>query len=124
ISLDKDKPGIEKGWHSKYMSNATNDSANFFLYCYPKPDSIAPQQMAYIKNYFDAFEDALAAPSYTSSVAGYRRFIDVRSFVDNFIINELSWNVDGYRSSTFFYKDRESASDSRLHAGPIWDFNI
>jgi hypothetical protein len=124
ISLDKFKPGVDKGWYSKYKSNATQDSANFFLYCYPKPDSISPQQMAYIKGYFDQFEDALAGASYSSPIAGYRRFIDITSFADNFIINELSRNVDGYRASTYFYKDKQSAPNNKLRAGPIWDYNL
>jgi len=124
VSLDKFQPGIDKGWYSKYKSNATNDSANFFLYYYPKPDSITPQQMSYIKDYFDKFEDVLASETYSGAVAGYRRYIDVKSFVDVFIINELSRNVDGYRASTFFYKDKESMPDHKLKAGPIWDFNI
>jgi hypothetical protein len=124
ISLDKFVPGVDKGWYSKYKSNATNDSANFFLYYYPKPDSITPQQMGYIKDYFDKFEDALASETYSGAVAGYRRYIDVRSFVDVFIVNELSRNVDGYRASTFFHKDKESQPNNKLNAGPIWDFNI
>ena len=124
ISLDKFKPGIDKGWHSRYFSNATHDSSNFFLYHYPKPDSISPQQMAYIKNYFDQFEEALAGASYASPIAGYRRFIDMESFVDNFIVNELARNVDGYRASTYFFKDKESSANNKLQAGPLWDFNL
>jgi hypothetical protein len=38
-------------------------------------------------------------------------------------MTELSRNVDGYRKSAYFTKDRDSAG-GRLHAGPIWDFNI
>ena len=123
ISLDK-FTAADAGWYSKYNSNSTGDSANFFLYCYPKADSITKEQKLYIRNYFDKFEAALASATYTSHTAGYRRYIDLRSFVDNFIINELSRNVDGYRASTFFYKDKESAPNNKLQAGPLWDFNI
>lgn len=123
ISLDKYTPA-DQGWHSRYRSNATGDSSNYFLYYYPKPDSMPAEQKAYIKNYFDRFEEALASESYASPIAGYRQFIDLRSFVDNFIINELSRNVDGYRASTFFFKDKESSANNKLQAGPIWDFNI
>jgi hypothetical protein len=122
IKLDKYLPG-EEGWYSSHNSNATNDSANYFLYEYPKPDSAAPQQKNYIKGFFDAYENALASPYYTSPDSGYRKYIDVLSFIDNLIVNELGKNVDGYRSSTFFYKDRDS-KNSKLHCGPLWDFNI
>jgi hypothetical protein len=123
VSLDKFVPGQDVGWYSKYKSNASGDSANYFLFYYPKPDSIAPLQMLYIKGYFDQFEDALSSPTFTNS-EGYRKYIDVASFIDVFIVNELSRNIDGYRASTFFYKDKSSKPDSKLKAGPLWDFNI
>ena len=45
------------------------------------------------------------------------------SFIDFFIINELSKNVDAYRISTFFYKDSDQKY-GKLIAGPLWDFNL
>ncbi|MBL7899045.1 MAG: CotH kinase family protein, partial [Crocinitomicaceae bacterium] len=38
-------------------------------------------------------------------------------------INEISKNVDGYRISTFLYKERESEG-GEIVAGPLWDFNL
>jgi hypothetical protein len=122
IRLDK-YYGSDEGWYSNYFSNITHDSANYFLYHYPKPDSMQVVQKNYIANYFRAFEDALASPTFTDPVNGYRKFIDVPSFVDNFIMNELSRNTDGYRSSTYFYKERDSKG-GKLYSGPMWDFNI
>jgi CotH kinase protein len=49
--------------------------------------------------------------------------LDVPSFIDFFLMNELSRNVDGLRISTYFHKN-EDAIDPRLHAGPVWDFNL
>lgn len=45
--------------------------------------------------------------------------MDVNSFVDFQIINELANNVDGYRFSTFFYKKKDSdgANYSPVHCG-------
>jgi hypothetical protein len=122
IKLDKYLPG-EEGWYSSHYSNATHDSANFFLYEYPKPDSMPIQQRNYIKGFFDVFENTVAAPYYASVDSGYSRYIDMQSFIDNLIVNELAKNVDGYRSSTYFYKDRDS-QNSKLYAGPLWDFNL
>jgi spore coat protein CotH len=51
------------------------------------------------------------------------QLIDFCSFADFIIIQELFKNVDAYRLSTFFHK-RCSMSDSLIHAGPIWDFNL
>jgi len=56
---------------------------------------------------------------------GYRTHIDVSSFVDFFLINELNRNVDGYRLSTFIYKDKDKNGETgKLTLGPIWDFNL
>ena len=56
-------------------------------------------------------------------MTGYAKFIDKRSFIDFFISNEISKNVDGYRLSTFFYKQRDSEG-GKLVMGPLWDFNL
>jgi hypothetical protein len=122
IRLDKFVPA-DLGWYSNYKSNITQDSANYFLYYYPKPDSIQPSQKNYIMNYFHTFEGVMASATFNDPVNGYRKYIDVPSFIDNFILNELSKNTDGYRSSTYFYKERDSKG-GKLFSGPMWDFNI
>ena len=55
--------------------------------------------------------------------ASFRNFMDVPSFVNFFILNELTRNVDGYRLSTYLYKDKESLG-GKIKMGPAWDFNI
>ncbi|MEO7081195.1 MAG: CotH kinase family protein, partial [Flavobacteriales bacterium] len=40
-----------------------------------------------------------------------------------FLLNELSRNVDGYRLSSYLYKDKNS-NGGKLHAGPPWDYDI
>ncbi len=40
------------------------------------------------------FENALQASWFTSPDSGYKKFIDVESFIDYFILNETSKNVD------------------------------
>ncbi|MDQ3047712.1 MAG: CotH kinase family protein, partial [Bacteroidota bacterium] len=123
IRLDK-KEWDDEGWYSNFNSNITNDSANFFLYTYPKPDSMPFEQKEYIKNYMHSFEAALTSPTFADPVNGYSKYINVPSFVDFFLMNEMSRNVDGYRASTYMFKDKDSNGDGKLHMGPIWDFNL
>lgn len=108
------------GWFSNYKSGAR---PIFFQYEYPKYDSIMQVQKDYIKSYVDSFETALSGPDYTNPSKGYRQYIEVNSFIDNFILNEMSKNTDGYRLSTFLYKNK-SSKDGRLCYGPVWDFDI
>lgn len=91
----------------------------YFLYEYPDRDRINEQQKDYIQNYIRDFEIALANEDY-SGPREYENYIDVQSFVDFFLLNELSANPDAYRLSTFMHKDRFG----KLKMGPIWDFNI
>lgn len=90
---------------------------------YPGSDECAPEQQEYIANYLDNFEEALYADNFSDSLAGYREYLDLPSALDYFFVNEIAKNVDAYRLSTYFYKDRESRG-GKLCFGPVWDFNI
>ena len=90
---------------------------------YPKCEEIVYEQKHYIKQYINDFEDALFSNSFADTANGYRDFIDMNSFIDYLILNEISKNIDAYKLSTFMYKDRNSI-DGKLKMGPIWDYNI
>lgn len=92
----------------------------YFNYEYPKPEEITNAQKEYIQKYIDQFETALVTDDFSKNQRTYEQYIDINSFVDYFILNELFRNVDAYRLSTFLHKDR----DSKLKMGPIWDLNI
>ena len=123
IKVDKTAGENNEGWRSPHPPFANTNKKILYQYHYPKPDEIVPQQAAYIQAKIAGFEDLMASPGYADPDTGYSRLIDVDSFVDFFIINELSRNVDAYRLSAFMYKDRDS-EDGRLFMGPVWDFNL
>ncbi len=100
--------------------NATIGQKINFLYEEPDAEDITTEQKVYISNYMAQFEDVLASDDFTDPVLGYAAYIDVDSFLDFFLLNEISNNVDGYRLSTFMYKDK----NEKLKIGPIWDFNL
>jgi hypothetical protein len=92
----------------------------YFLYEYPDADEISPQQKIYIQNYINDFETALLTDDFSSSQRTYLDYIDIESFVDYFLLNEVCRNIDAYRLSTFLHKDK----NGKLNMGPIWDLNI
>jgi len=100
------------------------DSLGSFLYIhvYPKAKNITPAQRDYIRDYVHGFEELMRSSSASHPQDGYSRYIDVDSFIDFFLLNEVSNNIDGYIRSTFMYKDRDS-NGGRLTMGPVWDFN-
>jgi hypothetical protein len=93
-----------------------------FVYYYPKPDEILPVQKSYIAAFVDSLESALYSTGFTDPDTGYRKYLDVDSFIDYFLVNELSRNNDGFKKSVYFYKDKNS-NESKLKAGPVWDFD-
>ncbi len=94
-----------------------------FTYVYPDYDVIVPEQKQYISNYLLTLENTLNGPLFADLNNGFRKYMDVKSFVEFQIMQELSNNVDGYRYSTFFNK-RKDSDGGKLVAGPIWDFDL
>ena len=89
----------------------------------PSIDIINPLQLNYLQNYVTAFETALSGANFSDPALGYEAYIDVPSFIDFMLINEITKNVDGYRISTFYHKQHIS-NGGKIFAGPIWDFNL
>ena len=94
----------------------------YFLYEDPAWEDISDQQKEYIQNYMHEFETALLDDTDGDFDGTYTftDYVDLDSFVDFFLLNELAHNSDAYRLSTFMYKDR----GKKLHMGPVWDFNL
>ena len=123
IKIDKWDGENLDGWYSSLIENDNDKKEGFYQYHYPKPDDIVPEQQEYIINYIDNFEQAMNSENYTNTTSGYPSIIHWDSFVDFLIMQEITKNIDGYRLSSYLYKDKDS-NDGRLVAGPIWDFNL
>jgi hypothetical protein len=123
FKIDKIDAG-EEGWFSQIAPPyAQRGQKVQFIYYYPKTTDIAVPQKEYIKTYIDSFELALNSTGFQDTTNGFRKFADINSFIDYSIINELSRNVDGYRLSSYFYKDKKSKG-GKIIAGPVWDYDI
>lgn len=84
------------------------------------PEEPTAQQLEYVQNLFQSFEDALRAKDW-SEETGYPKYIDVDSFIDYYIVQELTKNIDGnLRKSTFLTKER----GKKLEMYHLWDFDI
>lgn len=107
---------------SKYdeSGKVSRESKIHFLFDYPKEKNISEAQKKYIKDYINAFEQALSSSSFSDPISGFRNFIDEDSFIDYFLLTELFQNFDGYRISTYLQKQR----NEKLKMGPIWDFDL
>lgn len=85
------------------------------------PDEIPAELQAKIKSIVQTAENAMYADNFADSENGYAKYIDVDSFVDWYLINEISKNVDArFFGSCYFYYDN---NDQKIHMGPAWDFD-
>lgn len=116
VKIDKKTGTWGEGWESNFY-NAAN-TKTLYQYEYPGFDEIQEVQKNYIQNYINDFEYAVFNRDEDDG-NGYLKYINRQSFFDFIIINEISRNVDGYRLSTYLFKEKNGP----LHAGPLWDFN-
>jgi hypothetical protein len=93
-----------------------------FIYVDPKSDEITTPQKSYIATFINSFETALYGDNFKDSAKGYLPYINQRSFIDYFILGELTRNVDTYKKSRYMFKDRDSRGGF-LNSGPAWDFD-
>ena len=84
------------------------------------PEEPTEQQFEYARENFEAFEAVLKARDF-SEQTGYRKYIDMKSFIDYYIVQELTKNVDGCLNlSTFLTKER----GKKLEMYHLWDFDL
>lgn len=84
------------------------------------PEEPTDQQLKYVKDLFESFEQALWAKDWSEST-GYPKYIDVDSFVDYYIVQELTKNIDGnLRKSSFITKER----GKKMEMYHLWDFDL
>ena len=74
-----------------------------------------------ISDHISLFESALFGSNFKDPIIGYRAFIDLESFIDWYLINEIAKNVDArsYSSIYMTYKPGE-----KIKMGPLWDFDL
>ena len=86
----------------------------------PDDDKITTQQRQYIENYFNTMEASVFASNYTDVTNGYRKYLDLDSYLRHFIVGEFIGNTDTYWS-VYMYKER---GDDRFYVGPVWDCDL
>ena len=89
-----------------------------------EPEAASQAQAAYISAFMQGFENAIFAEDGIDPASGkhYSEFVDMDSLVKKYLIEEISKNFDGNRSSLFFYKPSDEQS-LLAFAGPVWDYD-
>lgn len=121
---DNMDPEVTGGYITKADKTTGGDPVSFhmqadYINVLPKPEEATQAQSTYIYNQFLALQNTASANN-SSLYDGYPTIIDIPSFIDYMLIQELSSNCDAYEFSTYFHKDR----NGKLRAGPLWDNDL
>ena len=118
-------------WRNTSGTSEWTDKSIRYQYKSPEQEDFAdlPEgTQAAIDQAIHDMETSFRGSNFTNPDTGYRKYIDVTSFIDYMLTTELCKNVDGYRLSTNLYKYSETRAkkeglDSRWKMS-LWDFNI
>ncbi len=94
-----------------------------YTYSYPKREDIVPEQEQYIQQYVEEWETSMQNTSAPYNGKYWHEYMDMNSFVDFFLMMEVTKDVDAYRASQFYFKKKDS-DGGKVYAGPVWDFNF
>ncbi len=112
--------GDDEDMMSPSEGNFRTSHTNQFFFVEPPADELTGVQRAWFKNHLNGLEGALYGPDFRDPLHGYAAYLDVDSLIDYHLMVETTKNVDGFRFSVFFHKDR----GGKIKADPIWDWNL
>lgn len=79
------------------------------------------EDFAYVRDFVTKADSVLFSEGFTDPVDGWRKYMDMDSFVDWYLVNEIARNNDAIMfSSCYMHLPR----GGRLRMGPVWDFDI
>ena len=112
----------QNSWISSYRAEGHPEKEVRFVYHDPGPEDLAAEQRAYIQDFIYRLEKVIYSPNTPTRQHALNSLMNRDSFIDYFIIGELSRNVDAYKKSAYFYKTKDSKG-GQLFAGPVWDYD-
>lgn len=93
-----------------------------FLINIKEPElAYASPEFEYAKNLLNEFETTLHSPDYKDPDIGYQKYIDLDSFIDWYLINEINKNQDSKDFSSIFLN---VIPGEKINMGPLWDFDL
>ena len=127
VEVGKERVPAKDGYLIEIDAYATGEAVYFYsskgtpvTIKYPDDEVITWDQISFVEDFYGRMETALFAAYYQSAKSGYRKYMDVDSFLQNFIVGEFCGNTDTYWSM-YMYKD---GAEGPLFTGPAWDYDL
>lgn len=107
--------GSENGVDKVGVDYFSTEYATHILIKSPDRKQISSDQFKYIREYVNKADKAIA------TLTNYEEYIDVDSFIDWLIIEEMTYNKDSaFNRSCYLIKTK----GGKLELGPVWDFDL
>ncbi len=90
----------------------------YYRFHYPDVADLTPAQADHVRAAWQTMETSV-----TADPAGAGAVIDLPSWIDRAIVEEVTHNWDGYVHSVYLTKERD-ADGGRIAMGPLWDFDL
>ncbi|MDP3312082.1 CotH kinase family protein [Lutibacter sp.] len=78
-------------------------------------------ELNYINGLVNEFETVLNSSQFKDPAIGYAKYIDVDSFIDWYLISEITKNQDSRSFSSIYFN---VIPGQKIKMGPLWDFDL
>ncbi len=117
---------LERDVRGKYMGEISGFETTLLCdpYTIKDPKYASRAEVDYISGLVNEMEKAVTAQDGINPDTGksYLDYIDLESYAQKYIVEELCKNNGGGATSSFFYKPEDEIS-TKLFAGPVWDYD-
>jgi len=79
------------------------------------------EDFSYFRDYVTNAENILFSEDFKNKETGWQKYMDINSFVDYYLIQEITKNTDGFLYSSCFMNLRRG---EKLKLGPLWDYDL
>lgn len=88
------------------------------------PEHASESEVDYISRLMQEIECAIAAADGYNPVTGkhFTEYIDMESWADKYLVEEITRNNGGGGTSSYFYKQQDAVSE-KVFGGPVWDYD-
>ncbi len=133
VNLPKFSASIKEPSRASFILKISSPSHDFqstnrskFQYVYPSFKKIKSNdkiKKSFIHQRIETLEkeilDGVKRIGQTDTLSEIYPSMDIDSFINYFLIQEIFKNVDGFRRSAYLYH-----LNGKIHMGPLWDFNL
>lgn len=128
IKIDKNRVNVgDDGFIMEIDARASADTDPYFSVSHiPQPIAVKDYDekdgsIEYIKDYVSRADELLFSDDYLDSETGWKSMIDMESFVEWYLIKEISKDNDAIFYSSCYMNLKRGG---KLKMGPLWDFDI